>query len=108
MGIQLIRELKFRFITASAFESKSGIEILYHFSEDGSGLMASLHVLLVKDNPEIESLAYYFEAFNWIEKEMHELLGIQFKNHPEPGKLISDGNWEEGIYPFRKNGKMQN
>jgi Ni,Fe-hydrogenase III component G len=33
---------------------------------------------------------------------MHELLGITFLNHPEPEKLISDGNWAEGVYPYRK------
>jgi Ni,Fe-hydrogenase III component G len=39
---------------------------------------------------------------NWIEREMHEILGITFIGHPEPEKLISEGNWAEGVYPYRK------
>jgi NADH-quinone oxidoreductase subunit C len=102
IGEHYITKLKFRFITASAFESKEGIEILYHFSKDSTGLIATIRVVLPKDNPTIDSLASKYEAFNWIEREMHELLGIVFTCHPKPEKLVSDGNWEEGTYPFRK------
>jgi Ni,Fe-hydrogenase III component G len=102
IGEYYVTKLKFRFITASAFESKEGIEILYHFSRDSSGLIASIRVVLSKDNPSIDSLAKKFEAFNWIEREMQELLGIEFIGHPKPEKLISDGNWEKGVFPFRK------
>jgi len=43
-----------------------------------------------------------FNASNWIEREMHELFGIDFINHPNQEKLISEGNWAEGVYPYRK------
>jgi Ni,Fe-hydrogenase III component G len=33
---------------------------------------------------------------------MHELFGINFLNHPNQDKLISEGNWAEGVYPYRK------
>jgi len=33
---------------------------------------------------------------------MHELLGINFLNHPNQEKLLSEGNWAEGVYPLRK------
>ena len=98
----LYSELKFRFIIASAFETKEGVEILYHFSNDSSGLVLNLHVILSKKKPEIESLTGIFEASNWIEREMHELFGIYFLNHPNLEKLISEGNWAEGVYPYRK------
>ena len=98
----LYSELKFRFIIASAFETGEGIEILYHFSNDSSGLVLNLHVILSKKKPEVESLTGIFEASNWIEREMHELFGINFLNHPNLEKLISEGNWAEGVYPYRK------
>lgn len=95
--------MKFRFVIASAYETGEGIEILYHFSDDTSGLILNLHVILSKKKPEIESLTGIFEASNWIEREMHELFGINFLNHPNLEKLISEGNWAEGVYPYRKN-----
>ncbi|OFY57880.1 MAG: hypothetical protein A2V50_06670 [Bacteroidetes bacterium RBG_19FT_COMBO_42_10] len=91
-----------RFIIASALHTKKGFEIHYHFSMDEIGLVLNIHVILDKDNPQIESLSNMFSASNWIEREMHELYGINFLNHPNQEKLLSDGNWAEGVYPYRK------
>ncbi len=98
----LYQEIGFRFIIASAFHTKQGFEILYHFSDDEAGNIINIHVILPEEKPEIESLANMLSGANWIEREMHEILGITFLNHPEPEKLISDGNWAEGVYPYRK------
>lgn len=91
-----------RFIIASALHTKRGFEIHYHFSKDEIALVLNIHVILDKDNPQIESLSNMFSASNWIEREMHELFGINFLNHPNQEKLISEGNWAEGVYPYRK------
>ena len=101
----LYKTAGFRFIIASAIHTKRGFEIHYHFSQDASGLILNIHVILDKDNPQIESLSNIFNASNWIEREMHELFGIDFLNHPNQEKLISEGNWAEGVYPMRKENK---
>jgi NADH-quinone oxidoreductase subunit C len=98
----LYSEACFRFIIASAVHTKRGFEIHYHFSLDQAGLVLNLHVILDREKPEIESLSNMFNASNWIEREMHELFGINFLNHPNQDKLISEGNWAEGVYPYRK------
>ena len=98
----LFRTEGFRFIIATALQSKRGFEIYYHFSKDDIGLVLNIHVILDKDNPQIESLSNMFNASNWIEREIHELFGINFLNHPNQEKLISEGNWSEGVYPMRK------
>lgn len=98
----LYNEASFRFIIATALHTRRGFEIHYHFSMDETGLVLNIHVILDRDNPEIESLSNMFNASNWIEREMHELFGINFLNHPNQDKLISEGNWAEGVYPYRK------
>ncbi|MEN8203179.1 MAG: NADH-quinone oxidoreductase subunit C [Bacteroidota bacterium] len=111
MSEYLFKELGFRFIIASALHTKKGFEIFYHFSQDSDGLILNLHVLLEQENPEVESLTNMFEATNWIEREMHELFGINFLKHPNLDQLLSEGNWAKGVYPYRKtfktNGEMQ-
>ncbi len=82
--------------------TKRGFEIHYHFSLDKTGLVLNVHIILDKIKPEVESLSNMFSASNWIEREMHELFGINFLNHPNQEKLISEGNWAEGVYPLRK------
>ena len=94
--------MHFRFIIASALHTAKGIEILYHFSDDSSGNIINVQVVLDENKPEIESLTGIFQAADWIEREMHEILGIIFLNHPNPDKLLSEGNWAEGVYPYRK------
>jgi Ni,Fe-hydrogenase III component G len=102
MAGYLYKDAGFRFIIASAIHTKRGFEIHYHFSKDSAGLILNLHVILDRNNPEVESLSNMFNASNWIEREMHELFGINFINHPNQDKLISEGNWAEGVYPYRK------
>ena len=98
----LYKEAGFRFIIASALHTKRGFEIHYHYSLDTTELILNIHVILDKENPQIESLSNMFNASNWIEREIHEILGINFINHPNQEKLISEGNWAEGVYPYRK------
>ena len=98
----VFNDLDLRFIIATANHTKKGFEILYHFSKDDIGLIANLHVILPAEKSEIESLTCLLSGANWIEREMHELYGIVFLNHPELEKLISEGNWAEGVYPYRR------
>ena len=98
----LYKVADFRFIIASALHTRRGFEIHYHFSKDDTGLILNIHVILNHEDPEIESLSNMFSASNWIEREMHELFGINFRHHPNQEKLISEGNWAEGVYPYRK------
>ncbi len=98
----LFKSEGFRFIIASAMHTRLGFEIYYHFSLDADGIILSLHVILDKEKPHIESLSNMFSASNWIEREMHELFGIDFLHHPNQEKLLSEGNWAEGVYPYRK------
>jgi len=102
VGEYLFRDEGFRFIIASALHTRKGFEIHYHFSKDEIGLVLNIHVILDKNKPQIESLSNMFNATNWIEREMHELFGIDFLHHPNQEKLISEGNWAEGVYPYRK------
>jgi NADH:ubiquinone oxidoreductase subunit C len=98
----LFKELELRFITASATEMPDYFEVLYHFSNDPSGGIYSVRVLLKdKLKPEIQSITPMFPGAEWIEREIWELVGINFKNHPNLKKLLLADEWPEGDYPMR-------
>jgi len=98
----LFKELKIRFAIASGQDTPAGLEILYHFSFDKTGEIISLRVLIEdKKKPEIDSLAPLFPAAEWIEREMWELLGINFRGHPNLKRLLLSEEWPEGKYPLR-------
>ena len=99
----LFKELGLRFVTASATDTPGGIEILYHFSLDANGQMISVRTLIRdKKNPEIDSLISISPAFEWIEREIWEMLGVNFTGHPNLKHLLLADNWPEGDYPLRK------
>jgi len=95
-------ELKYRFIIASGMATDKGFDIIYHFSDDNKGYIINLMVSLDRKNPEIESLANMISATNWIEREIHELFGIKFINHPDLRSLISEGNWSNTDFPYAR------
>ena len=98
----LFRELGLRFVIATGQDTPQGLEILYHFSFDKTGEIISARVLIEdKKNPEIDSLATMFPAAEWIEREMWELLGINFRGHPNLKRLLLAEEWPEGKYPLR-------
>ena len=101
----LLHEKEFRFIIASGLHSKQGFEILYHFSYDATGHIVNLRVMLPHQNPAVDSLTKLSSGAEWIEREIHELLGIHFKGHPNLVPLLSGDNWPEGTYPYRKDFK---
>ena len=98
----IFENLDARFNTASGIDGRFHMEILYHFIIEEINLLISLRVKLEKTKKlEIDSLAPIIEATNWIEREMHELLGINFKGHPDLRKLLLPDDWPEGLYPLR-------
>ena len=92
-----------RFMIATGVDTPRGVlEILYHFAFDRENCIVSLRVLIDKKNPEIESITSTVPPANWIEREMWELLGINFKNHPNLKHLLLVDDWPEGNYPLRR------
>ena len=101
----VFKDLGARFNIASGVDTRQNIEILYHFTIEEINLLISLRVKLDKEKPKIESLAPVIEATNWIEREMHELLGIHFLGHPDLRRLLLPEGWPEGVYPLRRDYK---
>ena len=101
----IFKDLKARFNTASGVDMRYHMEILYHFLIENINLLISLRVKLQKSKLEIDSLSPIFEGANWIEREMHEILGINFKGHPDLKRLLLPDDWPDGVYPLRRDYK---
>jgi len=98
----LFKEMGLRFSTASATDMPEGIEILYHFCFDKDGEVYTLRVMIEdKKHPEIDSIATLFPGAEWIEREIWEMLGINFKGHPNLKRLLLAEDWPQGEYPLR-------
>ena len=99
----LFKDLGLRFATATGIDIPKGFEIVYHFSFDKSGQIISMRTYIEdKQNPEIDSLAVISPGFEWIEREIWEMLGIKFIGHPNLKRLLLAEDWPEGEYPLRQ------
>jgi Ni,Fe-hydrogenase III component G len=102
VGSYIFKDLEARFNIASGVDARTHLEILYHFSLEYINLLISVRVKLDRAKPSIESLAPVFKGVHWIEREMNELLGIEFRGHPDMRRLLLADEWPEGVYPLRR------
>ena len=81
-------ERRARFNIATGLELRDRFEVLYHFSFNegddrgegaGDGIVCSVRVQTEgREKPTLPSVADRIKALNWIERELHDLLGITF------------------------------
>jgi Ni,Fe-hydrogenase III component G len=98
----MIDALRARFQIATGVDTPNAIEVMYHWALDGLGCVITVRTRLDRDDPQIDSIAPFCPAAEWIEREMWELLGIQFRGHPDLRHLLLSDDWPEGTYPLRR------
>ena len=55
---------------------------------------------LINENQQIPSLTKIFPSANWMEREIFDMYGIKFTDHPDLRRILTDYNFED--YPLRK------
>jgi NADH-quinone oxidoreductase subunit C len=64
------------------------------------------HIVVIKiktedrENPEFHTVSHIWKTADFHEREVFDLFGIKFKNHPDMRRIFLDDNWVG--YPLRK------
>ena len=96
---ELMKTLEACLTTITAISIENGeTEIIYHFAMGGQAINVKT---LTKENA-IPSIAVIIKAANWIERENHDLYGVNFTGHPNLKRLIRPHQLAEGF--FRQSG----
>ena len=95
-------DLQGRLATATGMDTPHRIEVLYHYCLDSCGVVVTLRTWAEKPECALDSLAAVLPGANFIEREIQDLLGVRFRNHPDPRRLILADNWPQGVYPLRR------
>jgi len=91
-----------RLATCTAVEVRDGVDVLQHWAFEPVGAVVTLKVLAARPALTIDSIANVVAGANWIEREMHDLMGVCFRDHPDMRRLILADSWPKGVYPLRK------
>jgi len=87
-------------ITAIDYPSRSlRFELVYIFLSMIKNKRLVVKTFL-KVGEGIESITSFYKAANWYERECYDLFGIEFFNHPDLRRIMTDYNFEG--HPLRK------
>lgn len=86
-------------VAMTGVDMKEGIDLLLHL---GSSLMVTVRVRLDPSEPKIASISDVLPGAEMREREVHDLLGVEFEGHPSPGRFMASEDWPAGVFPLRK------
>lgn len=104
---RLINELKITHLsTITGTDLGQEIELLYHLSYKGS-TEVTIGFKIPKDNSAVHTITDLIPGAVLYEREVHEVLGVDFEGHPNLQPLILPEQWPHGVYPLRKERKFE-
>ena len=80
-------------------ERTKRFDVIYHFLSFKHNIRLRIKIT-VSETETISSITSIFPAANWFEREAFDMYGIQFKDHPDLRRILTDYGFEG--YPLRK------
>ncbi|HSB16907.1 MAG TPA: NADH-quinone oxidoreductase subunit C [Bryobacteraceae bacterium] len=75
-------------------------EVVYHLHSLETNSRLRLKCPLNSEAAEIDSVTGVWRSANWYEREVFDLFGIRFRNHPDLKRIMMPDDWEG--HPLRK------
>lgn len=79
--------------------------MVYHLLSIPSKERLRLKAPVSEPDPAIDSLVPIWRTANWLEREVFDLYGITFKNHPDLRRILLPDDWAG--HPLRKDYPLQ-
>ena len=98
----LFQEMDARLATISGVDLRDAVEVNYHFCFDSEHCVVTVKTWAAKPDPHLESIATLIAGAAWIEREINDLIGCRFDNHPNMERLILADDWPEGVHPLSR------
>ena len=100
-------DLKFDYLMSlSGVDFNDGnLGVVYHIYSMEKRHRIVIKVKVPKEKPEMPSVEPVWKTANWHEREVFDLFGIVFHDHPDMRRILLPDDWEG--YPLRKDYKVQ-
>ena len=88
-------------ISAIDYGGNRPLEVFYELWSIPNRLQLRVKAVLPLDELEIDSAVSIWQTANWLEREVYDLFGVNFRNHPDLRRIMMPENYAEG-HPLRK------
>lgn len=96
------RDLFFDYLFClTCIDWKTHLTMVYHLSSPTHRHNIVIKAKLDRNKPEIETVSHIWRTAEFHEREVYEMFGVHFLNHPDLRLLILPDGWE-GKNPLRK------
>jgi len=68
--------------------------VCYHLYSMLYNRRIRLKVFLQEDDPSVPTVTQVWPAANWLEREAFDMMGIEFKGHPDLRRVLLPEDWE--------------
>jgi NADH-quinone oxidoreductase subunit C len=79
--------------------------IVYHLYSHPKKERLRIKVPVCESDPAIDSMCRIWKSANWLEREVFDLFGITFNNHPDLRRILMPTDWVG--HPLRKDYPVQ-
>jgi len=84
----------------SGVDYKDRVEVVFHLFSYSKRHGTVLKVKLPRENPSVATLESVWKSANWMEREIFDLLGVNFEGHSDMRRILMPEDWVG--YPLRK------
>lgn len=82
------------------YTSDERFEVVYNLISLKTRSRIFLKVRCNEENPEVDSVVPVWKSANWYEREVYDMFGVRFKNHPDLRRMYMPEDFE--YFPLRK------
>ena len=75
-------------------------EVVYHLHSLSKNKRLRVKCRVGGEKPEIDSVTGVWRGANWYEREVFDMFGVGFRNHPDLVRILMPVDWEG--HPLRK------
>ena len=90
-------------LTAIDWIAQNQFEVVYQLHSTTKNHKMMVGCRVPRDNPQVPSVCSLWAIAEWQEREVYDMFGILFENHPDLRRVLLDDDWQG--FPLRKDYK---
>ena len=87
-------------VSSAHWPDEGRIDVVYQVRNLATREQVRVRAALPVEDPSIETVCDIWRTANWLEREVYDLMGVQFLGHPDLRRIMMPEDFEG--YPLRK------